>query len=73
MNTKKTLIALSAAIVLGAIGATPTAQASDSGDYGGGFKIGPLGQHFGPVRGPAFGFAYSRRSHRHYERHRMAR
>ena len=48
--------------------------ASDHENQSGGFKIGPLGQRFGPVRGPAFGFAYvpyrHRYSHRHYYEYR---
>ena len=39
MNSKKTLIALSAALVLGALGAVSTAQAADSGEYDGEFVM----------------------------------
>jgi hypothetical protein len=63
MNGKKTLIALSAAIALGIMGAASVAQASDHEDQSGGFKIGPLGQRMGGssvwgARGEAaYGFA----------------
>jgi hypothetical protein len=73
MTGKTTLIALSAAIAIGIAGAS-VAQANDnSGDYHGGFKIGPLGQVMGSPRGTAFGFAYAPRSHRYYEQRRMWR
>ena len=49
MSNKKTLIALSAALALGIIGAS-AAQASDHEDTGG-FRIGPLGQVMGGTSG----------------------
>jgi hypothetical protein len=71
MTVKTTLIALSAAVVLGALGTASTAQAGgNSGEYTGGYRIGPLGQVFGSRRGTAFGF-YVPRWHRYYARHRM--
>jgi hypothetical protein len=74
MTGKTTFIALSAAIAIGIAGAS-VAQASDnnSGDYHGGFKVGPFGQVMGSSRGTAFGFAYAPRSHRYYEQRRMWR
>ena len=78
MSGKKTLIALSAALALGIIGAS-TAQASDHEDQSGGFRIGPLGQIMGAPSGwrtrgsNAFGFvspapyyAHPRSRHYHY-------
>ncbi len=47
MNSKKTLIALSTAVVLGLIGTSSLALASDHENQSGGFKIGPLGQVMG--------------------------
>jgi hypothetical protein len=47
MSGKKTLIALSAALALGILGAASAAQASDHENQSGGFKIGPLGQLMG--------------------------
>ena len=68
MTGRMTLIALSAALALGIAGAASSAQAGgNSGEYTGGFKIGPQGQMFGSTGGPAFGFAYATRSHRYYE------
>jgi hypothetical protein len=70
MTLKTTLIALSTALALSIAGATSVAQAGgDSGEYHGGFKIGPLGQRF-PTHGRAFAFAYVPRwHHRHYAHH----
>lgn len=59
MLTKNT-IALAVAAVM-TLGVASAAQASDHENQSGGYRIGPLGQHFGPVRGPAFGFAYAPR------------
>jgi hypothetical protein len=51
MRNNKALMAFATAIALGVLGAGSLAQASDnSGEYAGGFKIGPLGQHVGPWR-----------------------
>ncbi len=55
---KKTMIALSTAVVIALLGAGSLAQASDHEDQSGGFKIGPLGQTMGaPV--PAAQNAYA--------------
>jgi hypothetical protein len=72
MTVKTILTALFTAVALGVAGAASVAQANDngSGEYHGGFKIGPLGQHFGLMRGPALRFAYSPLGHRYYARHR---
>jgi hypothetical protein len=68
MAAKRLVIVLSTVIALGVVGAS-AAQASDHENQSGGFKIGPLGQRFGPVRGPAFGFAYVPYRHRYGHRH----
>lgn len=49
MTVKTILTALFTAVALGVAGAASVAQANDngSGEYHGGFKIGPLGQHLG--------------------------
>jgi hypothetical protein len=67
MSGNKSLIALSAALALGVLGATSAAQASDHEDETGGFRIGPLGQLMGtpsqwgargaPRSAYAYGFA----------------
>ena len=69
MTGKHLLIALSTAVALGIAG-TSMAQASDnnSGDYHGGFKIGPFGQHF-PAHGRFSRFAYVPRGRWHWYRH----
>jgi hypothetical protein len=60
MYTKKTLIALSTAVVIGLLGAGSLAQASDHEDQSGGFKIGPLGQVMGaPAARNAYAFVPS--------------
>jgi len=53
MSGKKTLFALSAALVLGALGAVSTAQASEnnSGEYKGGFVV-PGSSAVNPVNHP---------------------
>jgi hypothetical protein len=61
----KNMIALAAASVM-VLGTASMASANDKEDYAGGFRVGPLGQRLGPVRGPAFDFAY--RHHRYYDR-----
>jgi hypothetical protein len=66
---KHLLIALCTALALGTAGAS-VAQASfnESGEYHGGSKIGPLGQHF-PAHARFFSFAYAppwRHRHRHH-------
>ncbi len=68
----KTKVALAAALIIGtaSLGATSALASDNSGEYSGGSKIGPLGQHFGAVRGPAYGFAYAPGSHRYYEQRR---
>ncbi|HEY6254812.1 MAG TPA: hypothetical protein VIY51_03375 [Xanthobacteraceae bacterium] len=54
MSGKKTLIALSAALALGALGAASTAQASDnSGEYTGGFVV-PGSSAVNPVYHPGW-------------------
>jgi hypothetical protein len=55
----KNMIALAAASVM-VLGTASMASANDKEDYPGGFRVGPLGQRLGPVRGPAFGFAHGR-------------
>jgi hypothetical protein len=67
MRNRKTLIALSTAIVLGVFGASSLAYANDPTDSYGGFKIGPMGQTMGspsdwgargaPAGATAYGFA----------------
>ncbi len=63
MMHKSTIAVLAAALMLGT---ASIAQASDndSGDYHGGFKVGPLGQRMGG-RGFAFGFG-GPRLYRHW-------
>jgi hypothetical protein len=65
---KHLLTALCTALALGTAGAS-VAQASfnDSGEYHGGFKVGPLGQRF-PAHARFFSFAYAPRW-RHWHRH----
>ena len=62
------LTALSTAVALGIAGAS-VAQASfnDSGEYHGGFKVGPLGQRF-PAHARFFSYAYAPHR-RHWHRH----
>ena len=60
----KNMIALAAASVM-VLGTASMASANDKEDYPGGFRVGPLGQRLGPVRGPAFGYAFR---HRYYDR-----
>jgi hypothetical protein len=62
------LTALSTAVALGTAGAS-VAQASfnDSGEYHGGFKVGPLGQRF-PAQARFFSYAYAPHR-RHWHRH----
>ncbi len=67
MLTRNTMaLALSAAMILGIAGA---AQASSDHEHqSGGFRIGPLGQVFGPSRMHRYGYAYEPRWHSY--RHR---
>jgi hypothetical protein len=51
---------------LGIAGAASVAHANDKDDYPSAFRIGLLGQVFGPVRGRALGFTYAPSWHRHY-------
>ena len=67
MTVKMTMIAFSAVVALAIAGPASVAQAGgNSGDYTGGFKIGPLGQVMGSSRPQAFAFGYAPRSHRRY-------
>jgi hypothetical protein len=69
MSGKNTLIALSAALALGVLGAASAAQAKDDNADWGGFRIGPLGQQMGtPSQGigrgaKAYGFVVPTSKH----------
>ncbi len=69
MMKKSTLALLAAAALM--LGSASIAQASDndSGDYHGGFKVGPMGQRMGGGR-LAFGFAGPRLHHHYWEGNR---
>jgi hypothetical protein len=75
MSGKKTLIALSAALALGVLGAASAAQASDRESTVGGFRIGPLGQVMGArslsTGANAYGFVSPTTKHERtrYQRH----
>jgi len=85
MSGKKSLIAISTAVVLGVWGAASAAQAgTDQDEYqSGGYRVGPLGQVFGspsewgargaPEGGYAYGFAAPTRTHQPAHRHTHAR
>ncbi len=68
MLTKNTIaLALATAMTLGVATA---AQASDHENQSGGFRIGPLGQVFGPPRAARYGYAYAPGWRRPYYRGR---
>lgn len=72
MYTRKILIALSTAIVIGVLGAGSLAQANEPTDAEGGFKIGPLGQVMGAPTSTganAYGFAPSAPSKQPVQKH----
>ena len=62
MLTKNMIVLAAAAVMV--LGTASMASANDKDDYPGGFRIGPLGQRFGPVRAPVFGFG----RYRYYDR-----
>ena len=45
----ETKLALAAALILGAASAVQAANENDGGNETGGYRIGPMGQHFGGV------------------------
>ncbi len=45
----KTKLALAAALILGAASAVQAANENDGGNETGGYRTGPMGQHFGGV------------------------
>jgi hypothetical protein len=76
----KTKLALAAALIFGAASAVQAASENDGGNETGGYRLGPMGQHFGGVNpvyhrslrhayGTGSGpFAFVPGYHRHWQR-----